>query len=283
MLTTKINWALHDYCQSQCSYCPKRFWGGETPRHITEYMRVLALIVTHFKNLDRNIEWSFDGGEPLDIHDFPMMLKYCKENDGKISLTSNGGRLWLDWWAVEPHVDYLNLSYHYWQNEKLIEFILNVFTKKQKRIDVNVPIRHTHFGEDVSRALSLQKKFGSFVCMTPLYKDFSTAAGLYEYSEHQLRIIGGDNLVEQYLAHKKTTFMEKLEEQFVSNPVFTGKPCNVGIERVYISPQGWASGSICNNTHLGNIWDEGWGLPLEPSICTRISCNNPDDQLITKF
>ena len=95
-LRTRIDWMLHDHCTSQCSYCPTRFYGGETPKGILEYMEVTKKIIDHYNSLDRKIDWIFNGGEPLEMFDFPMMLKLCKESGGTIDLTTNGGKLWLD-------------------------------------------------------------------------------------------------------------------------------------------------------------------------------------------
>ena len=56
-----------------------------------------------------------------------------------------------------------------------------------------------------------------------------------------------------------------------------------GIEFLNIGPQGWVSGSQCNNEPLGNIWHEGWNPPRGPQKCGMIVCEFPSDRKITKF
>ncbi len=283
MLYTKIYWNLHDYCKAECSYCPSRFWGGDIPRSIDQYMDVLHRIVQHYKGLGRNIEWTFDGGEPLEMHDLPMMLKYCKENQNTINLSTNGGRKWLDWWAIEPHIDRLDLTYHYWQKENLVNYVIEIFQKNHKTINVIVPIRHDFFDYDLDRSLKLEKKYGIVVSKAQLYKDCSMVSGLYGYTDEQLKIIKGEILVEENIKYQETTFEQRIEEIKIVSPIYTGKLCNVGIEYLNISHNGWVTGSNCNNLHLGNIWDNTFTLPSGPSVCKMQACVNPDDQMITKF
>ena len=60
----RISWSLHDFCQSKCSYCPTRYWGGNIPHNIIKYLEVTEKIIDHYANLGYHIQWYFDGGEP---------------------------------------------------------------------------------------------------------------------------------------------------------------------------------------------------------------------------
>jgi hypothetical protein len=282
-LRTNINWMLNDHCTSECSYCPIKLRGGELPRGILEYMSVTEKIIDHYDSLGRKIDWVFNGGEPLDMFDFPMMLKLCKERGGNIDLTSNGGKLWLDWWAIEPHIDTLHLTYHYWQNPKLIQFIIQTFRKAGKGIDVIVPIRPDYFDEDIQRALDIENEFHIIVSKAVLYNEASQDAGMFPYTEQQLRIMRGEELVQEQQHFEETTFQERYEEKINENPVYTGMLCNVGIEKLVISHQGWVAGSWCNDKPMGNIWHGGFQLPNGPHTCGMRACVNGSDQQITKF
>jgi MoaA/NifB/PqqE/SkfB family radical SAM enzyme len=246
-------------------------------------MKVLTKLVEHFNSLDRKIQWVFDGGEPLELHDFPQMLKYCKEHEGTIHLNSNGGRIWLDWWAIEPNIDHLNLTYHYWQNEYLVRYILDIFLKHKKSIGIIVPIRPDFFDEDLNRALKLETEYGIVTSKSQLYKDASTVRGLFTYTDEQLRIMRGEILVQENKLHQETTYAERNEMIVNQSPVYLGKLCNTGIERLYITYDGWVSGSICNNSPLGNIWNDTLQLRTSPTVCKMLACTNGDDQEITKF
>lgn len=282
-LRTQITWMLNDYCKSECSYCPIKFRGGELPRGILEYMDVTTRIINHYDSLGRKIDWSFNGGEPLDMFDFPMMLKLCKERGGTINLHTNGGRLWLDWWAIEPHIDSLNLTYHYWQNPNLIRFILQAFSKANKAVNVMVPIRPDYFDSDLKRALDIEQEFGIVVSKTALYREAEDALGLYPYTSEQLRIMRGEELVQEQEHFAETTFAERFEEKIASNPTFTGMKCNVGIEKLIITHLGWVRGSNCNMGQFGNIWDNSFEYPTVPLTCNMLACIDGSDQQITKF
>ena len=282
-LRTYINWMLHDHCTSECTYCPTRFRGGEVPRGILEYMEVTRKIIDHYDSLGRKIDWTFGGGEPLDMFDFPMMLKLCKERGGNIDLTTNGGKLWLDWWAIEPHIDSLHLSYHYWQNPNLIRFIIQAFQKARKHIDIMVPMRPNYFDEDLARALAVESEFNIVVSKTVLYKEAEQAIGMYAYTEEQLRIMRGEQLVQEYNHEQETTFGERHEERVNANPSYTGMLCNLGIEKLTISHTGWVRGSNCNSPLLGNVWDGSFSPPTTPTTCVMLACIDGSDQQITKF
>ena len=298
-MKTKIFWSLNNYCKAKCTYCPATLWGGEEPRHISEYIDLTQRIIDHYALLGREIEWTFDGGEPLDMFDFPMLLKMCKEANGTITLNSNGGRLWMDWWAIEPHVDLLNLTYHYWQNPKLIEFIISTFKNKNKSINVTVPIRPDFFDQDLSRAISMEEKFGIWVHKSALYNHCDTTAGLFPYTKEQLEAMSKSDLIpdpppsdpspstmtliEQQEYFENTTFHERYNNSITQNPVFTNWMCNAGIETLSISHLGWASGSNCNNIPLGNVWNSNFQLPSTPQRCGMLACISHSDQQITKF
>jgi organic radical activating enzyme len=279
---TKIIWNLNNYCSAKCSYCPSKFWKGDKDKNIELYIDKALFFITHFNNLGYTIDWTFDGGEPLEIEGLSRLLKTCKKNNGKITLNTNGGYQWLDWWAIEPNVDYLNLTYHYWQNRSLIKFIIQCFQKNNKIINVVKPIRPNFFELDFEEANELEKEINIKVYKTELYNEASDVQGLYPYSKIQLQMLKGQILVDRANHLENTTFAERIQEQINSNPSFTGKACNTGIERLYISSSGWISGSNCNNTHIGNIWDE-IDLPKSASICKMQACVNSDDQQITKF
>jgi hypothetical protein len=252
------------------------------PHEVIQYLEITQKLITHYKSIGRDIDWTFDGGEPLDMFDFPMILKLCKENNGSIQLNTNGGKLWLDWWAIEPHVDVLNLTYHYWQQPTLIKFIIDTFRKKNKHVNILVPIRPDFFDEDIQRALDIETQHNIVVGKAILYNEADPVGGMFAYTENQLRIMRGEELVQEQQHYEETTFAERSEERVIQNPSFTGMPCNTGIETLRISPDGWATGSDCNNRPLGNIWT-GVNLPSDPHVCCMMACISGSDQQITKF
>ena len=280
---TKIEWHLTDYCSARCSYCPTVLWGGPKPRESKDYRDKMQVILDHYTNMGRKIEIVFNGGEPLEADIVPL-IKMCKEYDAHVTLHTNGGKLWMDWWAIEPYVDNLILTYHYWQNPKLIRYILDTFINKNKKFTIGVPIRPNHFDDDIARALEIEIDYKIVVGKNALYNDARPEGGIFPYSNTQLDIMTGTkHLVEVKHKFENTTWQERRDEQIHTSPAYQGKICNVGIERLYIWHNGYATGSRCNINTLGFIWKEGWVPPSQPVTCVYSSCVFPDDQLITKF
>jgi organic radical activating enzyme len=300
-LITDIIWHLNDHCKSECSYCPISLQGAAEIPETPDYLRVARLLIDSYNQMGRSIKWTFNGGEPLDMNDIVTLLKLCRENSQSMTLHTNGGRLWVDWWAIEPYVDNLKLTYHYWQNPALIKYIIDTFRNKNKSFTVLVPIRPNFFDQDIERALDIERQHGIVVGKTVLYKDARGDSTMFPYTKEQLAIMSGAKIVKETpdkikkeaiktasLVKEKeyvdsTTWDERYKKTYNSNPSYAGQLCNVGIERLNISHQGWVSGSDCNNQPLGNIWHENWQPPNAPQQCTMIACISKSDQQITKF
>lgn len=299
ILKTEVSWSLNDYCKSECSYCPIQFRGGPPPKEKHEYLRVANSIVDAYNGIGRQISWIINGGEPLDLDDIAPLLRACKGEINKVELNTNGGRLWVDWWAIEPYVDRVNLTCHYWQNLSLIKYIVDTFRNKSKPIYVTFPIRPNHFDHDINKATELEDLCDILVTKTLLYKEADANAGMFSYNNEQLEMIGLLNrprgmrnpeptpvkseLVIEKAYFESTTWDDRYKDRIKANPSFTGQLCNAGVEYLFIGAQGWATGSNCGNQSLGNIWQDGWRPPVAPQQCTMISCVSKFDQKITKF
>jgi organic radical activating enzyme len=235
-MRTQINWMLNNYCTSECTYCPTKLRGGESPKGILEYIEVTQQLIDHYTSLGRKIDWIFNGGEPLDMFDFPMMLKLCKENGGTIDLTTNGGKLWLDWWAIAPHIDSLHLSYHYWQNPNLIKFIIQAFQKSNKHIDIGVPIRPDYFDQDMQRALEIETEFNIVVSKNVLYNEADQSAGMFPYTEKQLRVMRGEIIVEEPIIEETTIEEIIVENSVIADPIIEFEKPVFKEKRIKITP-----------------------------------------------
>jgi len=304
-LQTKISWSLNDYCSYQCSYCPTKFWGGGEPPETKEYLRVANLIIDNYRTMGRTIDWTFNGGEPLDMNDIVTLLKLCRENGNSMTLHTNGGKLWMDWWAIEPYVDNLILTYHYWQNVKLIDYIVETFQNKNKKFHVYVPMRPAEFDEDLARAEDIENRYGLTVNKQALYFNADKSAGMLSYTKEQAAIMSGVRLkpppivttpavpieviiekaplVKEQKYFKETSWDQRYKDRMNSNPSFSGQMCNMGIEYLTIGPQGWVAGANCNDRPLGNIWHENWKPPTTAHKCGMQVCEHEADRKITKF
>lgn len=279
----EIYWEVTNYCKGECSYCPSKFWGKPISKSITEYITAAKNIIEHYEKLGIEIRWHFNGGEPLDFFDFPELLKLCSQHSSSINLESSGGKMWLNWWAVEPYITHLKLNIHYWQNLNLIKFIIQVFKEKNKKINICAPIRHDYFDIDLQRVKDIENEFNIKIKKFPLYLNNEYIAGLYPYTKTQLEVFFDKEYIGKTLDFKKNmSFAEKNQVAMTSNPSYTGWKCSTGLENLYIDSEGWMNGSHCGNTSFGNIF-ASFELPIEPQVCKMISCISDRDQKITKF
>jgi organic radical activating enzyme len=186
-LKTTISWILNDYCKSECEYCPTSLRGGSVPHETEEYLRIASLLIDSYSNTQkRKIDWIFNGGEPLDMDDIVMLLKLCRTNGNSMTLHTNGGKLWMDWWAIEPYVDTLHLTFHHWQNPALIKYISDTFQNKGKKFNITSPIRHNHVQQDIERVMELEETLGFIINKTILYKEADPSAGMFNYQHADL-------------------------------------------------------------------------------------------------
>jgi organic radical activating enzyme len=316
---TNIFWCLHDYCKSECEYCPIQLRGGPLHRETSEYVRVINLLIDSYKNAGRSISWYLDGGEPLDMDDIVTILKLCRTNGDFLLLNTNGGKLWMDWWAIEPYVDSVNLTFHYWQNPALVKYIIDTFKEKGKTIKVTAPIRPgNNFESDITRAVDMENTCNFYITKTVLYKEADRNAGMFPYTTNELNKISFWNrplnnrvitppppprpiatpdstapvlkpppvlsdLAKEKIKFETTTWNDRYKESHNNPFKFTGQLCNAGVESLHISHGGWVSGSYCGNQSMGNIWQSGWYPSIFPQKCTMLSCAVEFDRTITKF
>ena len=258
MEKTIISWALHNYCKAQCDYCPIGARGGSEPRDVTEYLRIAQLLIDSYSTLQhRKIEWIFNGGEPLDLNYLPQFLKFCKQDNNHITLHTNGGKLWLDWWAIEPYIDNLNLTFHFWQNPSLVKYIADAFISKNKSISLTAPIRPDNVDLDLTTVDKLEKLIDKKIARSILYVNGDKNGGMLGYKVEDLIKIDQSNgivtkkqsSVEEKIYFDDTTWTERHQKTYSENPSYTGYRCNAGIEKLHIEHNGWVSGSSCNNQH----------------------------------
>lgn len=279
---TEVYWTLHTYCSKQCYYCPKKFWGNNEPRHFEEYINAAKKVINHFNNLGRIINWTFDGGEPLEFFELPMLLKLCKETGGKITLHTNGGNSILPWLALKAYVDDVVLTYHHWQNSHLINYIVEQYITNNKKIKIIVPLRPEEFDNDLNKIKILKDKFNIQVEYQFLFKEADYYRGFLNYSIQDINQLKSKNEIDNYSNTIKLSWKDQFDKQINESPKYSGKKCMAGIEKLIIGAEGFISGSNCNNINMGNIFQTPMFLS-EPDICRSVACMSKDDQKITKF
>jgi sulfatase maturation enzyme AslB (radical SAM superfamily) len=109
----QILWDLGRRCNYDCSYC----WTSVHNR--TDDHKDYDLLITTADNLINNwsggksIRWNFGGGEPTLHPKFLDFVKYLKDRNQWIMITSNGTRDHKYWAEAAKYLNSINLSAHF--------------------------------------------------------------------------------------------------------------------------------------------------------------------------
>jgi organic radical activating enzyme len=266
---------LGNVCNYRCSYCPPRL---NTGKEWLEYNSVLR-----FLNIAKPKTVLFVGGEPSIYPKIDELIKYLKENNISIHMTTNGTRD-IKWWV--DHVEFfdvLTLSYH-------LEFSnLNKFIKKLNRITdfkvvtVNVSMIHDRFDECLRAGEEISKVKNVYTSLKALNKNTE----LFEYTDEQLKIMS-KMIRPEVLTLKEDDFnihfylvdgdeRKKLRAQTLISDrenKYKGWLCWKGIDTIRVDVDGNIFKSICelDEKPFANIYDEKIEIPKEPEICQRKYC-----------
>ena len=141
MIIPKIIWNFSGSCNNDCWYCHSTFRNYPYYKTTEEYLHVIDLIQNHGqRSLIPKMNWKFKGGEPLQFTNFNILLKQIKTKDSHITIETSGGNSWFDILEVSGNVDELILTHHYWQNETVLDYLIDFMQEQDKKIKVFVPM-----------------------------------------------------------------------------------------------------------------------------------------------
>jgi organic radical activating enzyme len=284
MIIPKIIWNFSGSCNNDCWYCHSSFRNYPYYKTTEEYLHVIDLLQNHGqRSLIPKMNWKFKGGEPLQFTNFNILLKQIKTKDSHVTIETSGGNSWFDILEVSGNVDELILTHHYWQNETVLDYLIDFMQEQDKKITVFVPM--------------LPDKINECRAIVQGLKD----RGVEAIEQLLLNEQGGS--IEKYSMRDLNIYYKRPEDWTPppppppvprdpnlpdpawvdpriddGAPVYTGKPCWAGVDYMHIDVKGWAKGSDCNGRDLGNVFEPGWLPPDLSFACPMMFCRSNNDK-----
>jgi organic radical activating enzyme len=277
--SAKVYWHLTDQCDIGCDFCPTRYHANTNKRTTEEYLSVVEKLQTsRYKNAE-SINWIIDGGEPLNFPGLNLILRKIKEKPSYLRLDTSGLNSWFNLIETKEYVDHYKLTHHKWQNESVLNFIIDFCQESQKKLTVVVPLNPGQIFEDREKIKSLVDQ-GLDAREKILYTDPKGGAFWSGYSYVDInRILGRpDDYVEPPPPPPKQIYVDLSKDPEDDSPSYTGLGCYAGVDNIYISHKGYASGSDCGGRDLGNVFNADWAAPDSAFACPINFCRSSNDQ-----
>lgn len=288
----KITWQISGGCSYDCWYCPSHYRNNPNYKTLDQYLFVVDKIQNHG---DRKsipfLNWRFNGGEPLNFTNFNILLRQVKSKACQITLETSGGDNWFDLLEIIQYVDNLVISHHYWQNETVLSYAIDLCKEQSKSIQVIIPLVPGKIRETREK-IALLKDSGVDVIEQHLLEG---RHGLHEkYSLRDLNLIYGrpedwtpppPAPPSKPVVTTVTTVQTAKPDPFwvdprISNgsPSYTGKVCWAGVDWLVIDSKGFTKGSECGGRDIGNVFDHDWLPPDIPFTCPMMYCHHRSDR-----
>jgi MoaA/NifB/PqqE/SkfB family radical SAM enzyme len=277
----EVQWDLNGYCKFQCTYCQSQFKTGELKYSIDQYLTVIEKLQSSRYKHHSKILWRLGGGEPLHYPHLSTILKKIKEKPSITRLSTSGDDNWFTLYGVLNLIDEIELTYHSWQNDDIIDLILEQSKEKNVKVTITIPLIPGHILE--SREKIKQFKELGYDCNEQVLcnDDGQLYRGYTIIDEN--RIHGRpDNWLPEPVILDPTKPDPNYVDLSVANtadPVYTGSPCYAGVDWLHIGPNGFVSYSRCGgrSEHF-NVFDPNWVAPDNHFPCTVIQCRHENDR-----
>jgi organic radical activating enzyme len=109
----QILWDIGRRCNYDCSYCWTSFHNRSDDHKDFNLLKETADNLIDNWAMGSSIRWNFGGGEPTLHPKFLEFLKYLKDKNQWIMLTSNGTRDHKYWSVASQYLNSINLSAHF--------------------------------------------------------------------------------------------------------------------------------------------------------------------------
>jgi len=287
-MNSQVFWHLTDYCDQECTYCPARYRGGSSIKELASYLSVVKKIQdSRYKHAEK-IVWQLSGGELITLPNITSILKQIKTRPSFVKIETSGGTSWFDYMSIQDYIDQITLTYHHWQNPSIAEYIIDFCQTNNKIIRVKVP----YFPGKVKEQMALIADLNSRKIPTrgmPLYVDARSSNPYIDgYSANEINLMNGreENWVppppapvpprDPSLPDPNWIDPTKPSEEGQKQSVGTG--CYAGVDYIYISHKGFATGSDCGGRTLGNVFESDWLPPRESFNCPMFLCHSHSDK-----
>jgi organic radical activating enzyme len=277
----EVTWALNSQCSLQCSYCRPEWKAGSNDRTIDQYLSIVDKLQNTRYQHHKKIYWKLTGGEPLDFPDLSTLLKKIKEKPSIVQLETSGDVTWFAFLRILKLIDQVQLTYHYWQNDDVFDFILEQCQENNIQVCITVPLVPGNILESREKIKQFIAK--GYLCNEQILRDAN--GDLYRgYSQLDDNRIHGrvdDFKSEPVIINPNVPDPRYIDLRIVNNtdPVYTGQDCYAGVDWIYINHKGFVSYSQCGgrNEHL-NAFDPEWQPPASAFPCTVNQCRSHSDR-----
>ena len=293
-----VNWCLGNTCNYKCSYCPTALHDGSMrwPR-----LEVIKNFIMNVKaqHPGKKLYFEFTGGEVTMYKHFIEVCQFCKEQDVKVGLISNGSRTVRYWEENKQYFDHVCLSFHpeFADPEHFIEIVKTINEDVRTHVNIMMSPDKFDFCYDVANRV---KDLGNIsMALQPLIHDFGDT--LYDYTDAQTEIFSKQHeLIVKHIKHTKQFeyyrgAMRAVNDQgqsavagahrFISNKTndWSGWKCYAGVEQLTVDMDGTVRRGWCKvGEVIGNIFDLLLKLPKAPIICPKTMCHCNFDIMCTK-
>lgn len=279
----EVHWHLTDKCNTGCEYCPSRYRAGSNKRTTDEYLTVIKkLQETRYKHA-KSIKWKIGGGEPLHFTNLNILLRQIKSKPSIVRLDTNGGDTWFDLIETKDYIDQYRITHHDWQNVGVLNFIIDFCKENNKQLQVIVPLTPGKIFEKRELIKTLRAD-GISAKEQILYNDVNVRDFWIGYSRLDINRI--NNLPDDWepipTPHVEPVYEDLRIPPIDNTPSYTGLGCYAGIDHLYISHKGYASGSDCGGRDIGNVFDTNWTVPSEIFTCNMNYCRSDKDRRLLR-
>lgn len=274
----EVYWHLTDQCNIGCDFCPTRYRANTNKRTTDEYLSVISKLQDSRYLHAESIKWKINGGEPLQFPNLTQLLKLMKSRPSYVRLDTSGGDSWFDLIGTQEYVDHYKVTSHKWQNESVLNFIIDFCKEHDKKLSIIVPLNPGQIFEDRAKVKALTDQ-GLKAKESILYNNNQHGDIWSGYSTVDINRIYNrpDDWVPEPVKYEPV-YVDQTKPPIDDTPSYTGQGCYSGVDYIYISHKGFASGSNCGGRDIGNVFEEGWQAPAGPFPCCVNYCRSSDDR-----
>lgn len=275
----KVYWHLTDQCEMGCSYCPTKYRAKTNKKTTEQYLSVVDKLQASRYRHAESIYWVIDGGEPLNFPGLNLILRKIKEKPSYLRLDTSGLNSWFNLIETMDYVDHYKLTHHKWQNESVLNFIIDFCQENQKNLTVIVPLNPGQILEDRAKVQSLVEQ-GIDARERILREDIRSSEIWSGYSSVDInRILNrADDYVDPPPQPHEPVYVDYSKPPVDDSPSYTGLGCYAGVDDIYISHKGYVSGSECGGRDISNVFEENWSAPDGPFACSMNYCRSSKDR-----
>lgn len=286
-----VQWNLGNTCNYVCEYCPSYLHSGKIQwPELSLIQQTLIKIKNNFP--DKNIRLEFLGGEVTLYSDFIELMKFCKENNFKSTILSNGSRTLRYWEELSPYLDRILLTFHVEEADKIhFSNVIDLLVKNKIEPIIHIAMMKDKFWELVSYKNQLRTDFPKLIIDSILMLDklglFNYNGYYYDYDNSQIEYVKQQEfhsmsyVIEYDNGETHEVNLVDVREHDLNN--FSGFTCGTTLSIIVINFNGYVSTSLCNQRPKINLHTEDINQIFVPIVCAADKCLNPSDIRIMKI